>query len=166
MTSRSHFCLWISVSFLLDYLFFLSFFFNWGTGAFQCCSINLYCIAKWIGYRCPYAPSLQCFPPLPPPVPLAYHRAPSWASCTISRFPLPVWCRAAHIHHPNLPVHALPLSRVHLPVLFICVSISALEIGSSVPFFSKGLYLIAVSLVINSHFQVWWKENIRSFSLS
>ena len=39
--------------------------------------------------------------------------------------------------NPNLPVHPIPLSPlgVHTFVIYICVSISALQTGSSVPFF-------------------------------
>ena len=37
---------------------------------------------------------------------------------------------------PNLPT--LPFSRyVHMPILYVCISISALEKGSSVPFFQS-----------------------------
>ena len=39
--------------------------------------------------------------------------------------------------NPNLPIHSMPLSppQCHMFVLYGCVSISALQIGSSVPFF-------------------------------
>ena len=136
MASRSHFCLWVSVSFLLDCFFFSFLFFNWGTGALQCCVINsFYCIAEWISYRHTHVPSLQCFPQLPPPsLEVITER---WAELPMlfSRSPLSAWCRDAHIHQPKPPSSPLSHSCVHLSVLFIRVSISALQIGSSRPFF-------------------------------
>ena len=132
-------------------------FFNWGTGALQCCAINsLYCIAKWIGYWYTYAPSLQCFPPLPPPVPLACHRAPCWASCAIQQVPTPCLMQnSAHpspqslsSHPPQLPCP--PACSLHM-CLYLC---SINRFICNIFLFSKGLYLTAVSLVINSHFQV------------
>ena len=46
-------------------------------------------------------------------------------------------CNAGDLSNPNLPIHPTPLPPlgVHTFVLCVCVSISALQIGSSVPFF-------------------------------
>ena len=77
--------------------------------------------------------------PAPPSRPLGHHGAPSWAPHAIHQLPASFlfhtwWC--IHIN-PNLPVHLTPASpaQVHTSDLYIFVSIPALKIGSSVPFF-------------------------------
>ena len=70
---------------------------------------------------------------------LGHHRALSGVPCANSRFSLVIYV----IHsidtvyiNPNLPIHPTPPSQLgnHKFVLYICVSISALQIRSSVPF--------------------------------
>ena len=60
------------------------------------------------------------------------------------------------------PLLCPPACSLHM-CLYLC---SINRFICTIFLFSKGLYLVAVSLVINSHFRVWWKGNILSFSLS
>ena len=83
--------------------------------------------------------------PAPPSRPLGHHGAPSWAPRALHQLPASFlvhtwWC--IHIN-PNLPVHLTPASpaQVHTSNLYIFVSIPALKIGSSVPFFSWILHI-------------------------
>ena len=76
-------------------------------------------------------PSWAFLPPLHP-TPLGHHRAPSWAICATEQ--LPTSCLFYECSSPSLS--HLPLSHfVHMSILYVCISIPVLQIGSSVPFF-------------------------------
>ena len=70
---------------------------------------------------------------------VGHHRAISRVSCALQQVLISsLFCTYSCIHvNPNLPIHPAPFSplSVHMFVLYVCVSISALQIGSSVPFF-------------------------------
>ena len=84
-------------------------------------------------------PSWASFPPRTPIPPPRSSRSTELSSPAIHQLPASFlfhtwWC--IHIN-PNLPVHLTPASpaQVHTSDLYIFVSIPALKIGSSVPFF-------------------------------
>ena len=106
--------------------------------ALQHC-VSFFCTTKWISYMYTYIPSLLDLPPNPlHPTHLGHHRALSWAPCTIQQVPTSYlfytwWC--IYVNH-NLPIHSpFPPPCFHTSVLYTCVFIPALQIGSSVPFF-------------------------------
>ena len=110
-------------------------FFNWGI--VSCFTVLYNKVNQLHGNIYP----LPLEPPCPSPHPtlLRHYRAPSWAPCAIHRLPTSFlidtwWCtyvNAALSVHPTLPFHLC----VHKSLLYICVFIPALQIGSSVPFF-------------------------------
>ena len=95
-----------------------------------------------ISYMYTYISSLLDLPPRPPccsPISaICAIIAPSELPVLGSRFPLVVCFTHARVYMsiPNLPIHPL-LSppHVHAYILYLCISIPALEIGSSIPFF-------------------------------
>ena len=108
---------------------------------YNCFTMLCFCgTTKWISYTYTSLPSLLGLPPPPHPPHLGHHRAPSWAPCAIQQVPTSYlfytwWCIYVN---PNLPVHPtlpFPAPRVHMSVLYACVSIPVPQIGSSVPFF-------------------------------
>ena len=82
---------------------------------------------------------LMDLPPLLYPTHPGHHRALSWASCPLEQVP------SSYLFHtqsriyvnPILPFSpTLPLPHsIHMSVIYVCVSVSALKIDSSVPFF-------------------------------
>ena len=118
----------------------------------------------WVSSKYTYIASLLGLPPTPlHPTPLVHHRALSWASCATQQLPTSClfykWqCTYAST---TLLIHLTPRPPpCHMSVLCICISIPALQIGSSVPFFSiphiylniqaPSLFLKAVSDLISS----------------
>ena len=91
---------------------------------------------KWISYMYPYIPSFLNFPPNPPISPL-YIITEHQAEFPVldSSFSLAI-LQCLYVN-PMLPVcltHPLPSSLPHV-CLYVCVSLSALQTGSSVPSF-------------------------------
>ena len=123
------------------YLFFLEnilfSYFNWSIIALQYC-VSFPCTVKWISYMYTYILSLSDVSPTPTPHPthLSHHRAPHRALCVYSSFPQAIYFTHGSVHMSVLLSQFIPLSP---PVctwpLYVCVSIPALQIGSSVPFF-------------------------------
>ena len=70
---------------------------------------------------------------------LGHHRALSRVPCAIQQVLISYlfYTQQGIYVNPNLPIYPTPLSRlgIHTFVLYFCVSISALQTGSSVPFF-------------------------------
>ena len=68
---------------------------------------------------------------------LGHHRAPNWASSVYSRFPLAILYKNSNLpNSSHLSLLTPPRSRyLHTFVLYICVSIPVLPVGSSVLFF-------------------------------
>ena len=91
--------------------------------------------------RCTHVspPSWASFLPTSPSHPLGHHRAPSWAPCAVQQlctsYLLYTWY-CAYIN-TNLPVPTPLPPRVHKSILYVCISVPTLQIGSSVPFFSE-----------------------------
>ena len=119
---------------------FLSFFFlNWSIIALQC-RVS-FCCTTSISYMYTYYTYIPSFLSLahtsPPSHPLGHHRAPSCAPCAIQQPPLAALRMVVYIRQCTLNLsHPLPfLPCVHKCVLYIRVSIPALQIGSSVQIF-------------------------------
>ena len=86
-----------------------------------------------------YIHPLPLEPPLtPPPTPLGCHRALGRAPCVIHNFPLAIYFTYVSIYVSMLlfllvlPFPSYPPCRVRKSVLYVCISIAALQISSSV----------------------------------
>jgi len=76
------------------------------------------------------------FPPHPHPSPLGLHRAPSWAPCAVQKLLANYFTHGSVLCQCDTPSlsHLLsPASHVYKSVLCACISIPALQIGSSMP---------------------------------
>ena len=112
------------------------FFFDWYIFALQCC-ISFCCPVKWINYMYKYIPSFLDFLPICIFLPTEH-----WAELPVlySRSSLVIYFIHSSVYM-SIPISQFipppPLSPlgVHTFVLYVCVSFSALQIGSSVPFF-------------------------------
>ena len=95
------------------------------------------CTMKWIS--CMYASH---------PTHLGLHRAPSWAPCALRQFPLAICythgghCTSAMSILTSQPTPPSPSPPEPTSVLSICVSLSALQIGPSVPFSRFYIYVL------------------------
>ena len=124
--------------FLFIYLFIFIYFF---IGVKSLHSVVLVSAVQWSESAICIHVSPPCWTSLPPPLPpdVGRHRAPSWAPCAVPQVPTSYLFYAWQCIYvkPNLPIHPiLPFPHcVHTSVLYICISIPALQIGSSVPFF-------------------------------
>ena len=113
-------------------------FLNWRIVALWQC-VGFCFLTAWIGYEDTHIPSLLRFPPTSHPSPLGHHRAPNWAPCAICQLPTSrlfytwscVYVSAA------LSIHPIISSRlcVHMSALYVCVCLSSLQMGSSLPVF-------------------------------
>ena len=92
---------------------------------------------KWISSMFPYIPSLLALPPtaLPHPNPLGHHRARSRVPCARQHVPTgyrlyPWWC----VYVKRIS-QLTPTPHVRTSFLYVCISIPALQIVSSLPVF-------------------------------
>ena len=111
------------------------FFLNWRIIALQC--VVFYHTKTGISHKYMYVPSLKNLPPTPPPhslTPLGCHR--HWVKFHVlySSFPLAI-CLHVVMHVFQCYCLSWPPSPLTVSVLYVCVSIPALQIGTSVPFF-------------------------------
>ena len=118
-------------------LFVIVWFFKWEYSCLQWC-ISV-CCTMWISHKYVHIPSLLDLPRSPHPTHLGHHRALSWAPCAIRQGPISCFFYTRHCIYvgPNLPIHlALRLPpHVHMFIFYVFISIFALQIASSIPFF-------------------------------
>ena len=123
----------------VTFTFFVFFFFDWRIIAKQCCVIFCH-ISTWIRCRHTYIPSLLSLSPNPHPISLT-----RWSqSIQLSSLPsssevqLPFCFTYGHVYVSVLLSQSIlpsPSRTVHKAVLYVCIWIFAMQIGSSVPFF-------------------------------
>ena len=84
-----------------------------------------------------YIPPLVSLPRTSHPTSVGHHRAPGWAPCVIQKLPTTYFADRSVCAKFNFlnPSHLLLPRWGHKSVLYICVSIPSLQIGSSVLFF-------------------------------
>ena len=113
--------------------YFLFIFLYWGVVASQHCA-NFCCTANQRISLCKHTPLSSGFSSQ-----RGHHRAPSRVPCAIQRAFTSYLFDAQQCTHVNLhlPIYSMPLSPlgVHVFLIYICISITALQISSSVPFF-------------------------------
>ena len=122
-------------SYLETPLRFTSIFFcYWSMLAFQCC-VSLCCIMKWIYYMRTCILSLVSLLPTISPIQVTPEHLAVF-SVLYSRFPLFYTQQYKYVNSsiPINPTFSFP-HFVHTSVLYVCITIPTLEIGSSVPFF-------------------------------
>ena len=118
--------------------------------ALECC-VGFCCTTVRISCVCTYVLS---FPPLHPiPQVIMEH----WGELPVLYSSFPQAVLHGSVYTSMLPSQFIPLSFphcVHMSVLYICVSIPALQIGSSVPFFykvcssnQKGIWLNSINWI-------------------
>ena len=95
---------------------------------------------------------------LPHPTPPGYHRALSWAPCAIQQLPLAFYFPHG-VFMSNLISQFIPPSHspcVRTSVLYVCVSVPALELGSSVLFSIFHIH----ALIYNICFSSFWLPSL------
>ena len=118
------------------------------------CFTMFYCTTAWISGGHTHIPSLWgC-----PPTPLGRHRPPSWAPCAEQARPAGFCfthgsvCMSVPISHfiPPSPFPPCPES-----ILYICVSILTLQIGSPVPFSWFYIHVLIYNVFLFWLHSVW-----------
>jgi len=99
----------------------------WSIIALQCCFYQ----SQSAIYIHISPPSWNSLPPIPYSTSLGHHRAPSWASCAIQQLPANYFTHGS-VHMSMLPSQFPFLPCVYMSILYFCISIPALQIGSSV----------------------------------
>ena len=114
------------------------FFLNWSIVALQLC-VGFCFTTKWIIYTYTCIPSLSDLPPPPPhPTHLGHLRAPRCAPWDTQQFPTDYFLTRGSVYRRSLSPSSSqfkPMSTY--PFSYVCISIPALQIGSSVPFFFR-----------------------------
>ena len=110
---------------------------RWGIIALQCCVSFCYTTA-WTSYQYTYVPSLLSLPSAPPSRPSRSSQSTSWAPLPYRSLTPAIYLTLISVYfnatlsiHPNLSYPCC----VHKSVFYVCFSIPALKIDSSVLFF-------------------------------
>ena len=84
-----------------------------------------------------YIPSLMNLPPTSPHLAHPGHQSTTPSSLCLQQLPTsyPFYTQQCPDISPNLPIHSTHTLCVHTSISYICVSITALKMGSSVPLF-------------------------------
>ena len=120
--------------------FFFEFIFSRRIIVLQCC-VGFCHMTSWISHKfvcvyiLTYIPFLLNLPPTP--TSQYHHRAPGWAPCvTQQSFPLAIYFTQGHYSFNTTlsfqPTLSFPHC-VHKSIRYICISMPALQMGSSVP---------------------------------
>ena len=122
------------------FFFFKLFICNWRIIALQYC-VGFCHTSAWIRHRYTHAPSILNLPATshPHPTPPGCHRALVWVPWVIQQIPTGYFTcgsvYASMLISPFVPPSPSPTHCVHKSVLYVCVSIAALQIGSSLSSF-------------------------------
>ena len=123
------------------------FIFNRRIIAFQRC-VGFCCTMMWISCQYKYIPSLSSLPSTCPSHLLGHHRAPSWLPCVTWQLPLAICFTHGGVHLPMLPSQFVTPSSpscVHKSALYVWVSISVLQLVSSVSYlYTPYIYIVRV----------------------
>ena len=118
---------------------FFKFTFNWRIIALQDC-VSLCHTSTWISHR--HSMSPPSWTSLPPPTPSHSSRLSqsTWFElpASYSKFPLAIYFACGNVYVSGLlSIHSTLFFPhcVHMSVLYVCISVAALPIGSSVPSF-------------------------------
>ena len=117
--------------------------------------VSLFYTTKWIGYVYTYIPSTLSLPPTPHPTPLVITKHQTELPVLYSSFPqlsVHTW-QCVYVTHCS---QFVPPSHFHMSILYICVSIPPLQIGSSVPFFPRfHTYMLIYDIIWYLFFFFW-----------
>ena len=144
-----------SLSSLTPCVTWFFFFFYWNIIVWQCC-------ASFCCTQSESSISIHISPPFWISLP---SKSPQQTSAIYSRFSLFIYFIHSRVYM-SIPIsHFIPsplLLRVHIFVLYACVSISALQVSSSLPFFSRfQIYALMddISLSIFDLFHSVWESS-------
>ena len=117
--------------------------FYWSTTALQCC-VSFHCTTKWISHTYSYIPPILSLSPTDPSPTSRLSQSIGLSLCATQQ--LSTSCGKLHmvvyIHViANLPIHPT-VPHVHTSVLYVCVSISALQ---TLTFYSTTVRSIATT---------------------
>ena len=137
----------------------------WGLIALQCC-LGFCLTTVWISCMYTYITFL-CSLPLRHPPPPGHHRAPSWAPHVIWQLPsshlVYMWqCMSVSAILPICP--PLPIPPCPMSILYSCISIPALQISSSLPFFLDATYMASLVAQLVKNPPAVWETWVRSLS--
>ena len=152
--------MWISskYTYISSLFFIFKFIFNWRIIGLQC-HVGFCHISIWISQRYTYVPSLLNLPyTYPLPATLSHHGALSWVPCAVQQLPTSsllytwrcIYINAALSVRSTLPSPVLcpKAHSLHL------ISIPAMQIGSSVPFFRFHTCIWMYTLIYNICFSL------------
>ena len=114
------------------------FIYNWGRQLLYNYFLGFCCTTVWISHIYTYIPSLKSLLPTTCPPTPDHRRAPGWAPCAVGQLPTSYdlhmvtykcQCYSLCLSHPLLP------DCVYKSGFYVCISVCALHIGSTLLFF-------------------------------